>query len=235
MFEERKEWKRRRFGDVKVLGKIKDVKEIIWPDITKEYMVDSNILTYKLVKDIKLSAERIAEIYLDAADEMVGNSEMEWHHNADEIISKVKTGDWNIYACYIGDEIAAVSSLHIIRGQRAIQWIYGCVDPKYRKLGIFHHMSEYLDEIIKNSGAQIGFLTVVTIHKYSQMSIEVAGYIPMGFFPGWAFHGGSDGNYYRSNNIFYGKIYDNSHMQDMDSMLLTPKAEEIVCAIKKFL
>jgi len=235
MFEKRREWKRRRFGDMKVTGKIEDVKEITWPDIVKEYAVSGKILIYHLVKDIEKSAKRIAEIFRNAADEMVGNSELEWHHDANEIISRVKTGEWGIYGCCVGNELASVSSLHAIRGQRAVQWVYGCVDPDYRRLGIWHHMSQYLDIVVEKSGAQMGFLWVVTSHKYSQMSVEAAGYIPMGFFPGWSFYGGSDGYYYRPNMILYGKVYDRSCLQEMETMQLTEKAGEVVEAIRRFL
>ncbi len=72
MFEKRREWKRRRFGDMMILGKIEDVKAITWPDITKEYVVSGNTLIYQMVKDIDKSAKRVAEIYRNAADEMLG-------------------------------------------------------------------------------------------------------------------------------------------------------------------
>jgi len=97
MLEQRKQWIRKRFGDIgnTLLGKIEDTKDIIWPDLVKEYEIRGNKLKFQMVKDIEKSAERIAEIYRNGLDEIIGNSEYEWHLVPDEIIKKVRTGDWN--------------------------------------------------------------------------------------------------------------------------------------------
>lgn len=153
-----------------------------------------------MVKDIEKSAERIAEIYRNGIDEMVGNSEYEWHHDSEEIIKKAKTGDWNFYGCYLDRELISVVSLHIIRGQRAIQWVWGAVDPVYRGKGVWQQMGVYLDLVTALSGAQMGFCWVATTHKYSQLSVEKAGYKPMGLFVGGEFMGGSS----RREGIFCG-------------------------------
>ncbi|MDP2841068.1 MAG: hypothetical protein Q8O17_02175, partial [Candidatus Methanoperedens sp.] len=81
MLEQRKQWISKRFGNIddNILGKIDDVRDILWPDPIKECEVKGNILKFQMVKDIKKSAERIAEIYRNGIDEMIRNSEYEWH------------------------------------------------------------------------------------------------------------------------------------------------------------
>lgn len=237
MFEKRKEWIRKRFGNIdeKILGKTEEVRDISWPEIIKEYEVRGKKLKYQMVRDIEKSAERVAEIYRNGIDEIVENSEYEWHHIPEEIIKKVKTGDWNFYGCYFEGKLISVVSLHIIRGQRAIQWVWGAVDPIYRGKGVWHHMGEYLDSVTEMSGAQMGFFWVVTTHKYSQMSAEKAGYKPMGFFVGGEFMGGSDNRYYRQNVIYYGKLYGDGkkHLQKCETMELTEKAAKLVETVKE--
>ena len=237
MFEKRKEWNKTRFGsiDEKILGKIDEARDILWPDMVKEYEVKGHILKYQMVKDIEKSAERIAEIFRNCADEMVGNSELEWHHSPEKIIEMYRTEDWNFYGCYLEGKLISVSSMHTIRGQRAIQWIYGCVDPPYRGMGVWHYMGEYYDIIVQMSGAQMGFYSVVTSHNYSQMTAEKAGFRPMGCFVGGSFYGGSDGRYFRQNMIYYGKLYGEGkkHLQKWETMVLTEKAEKLVKTIKE--
>ncbi len=77
MSEQRKQWIRTRFGDMdeKILGQIKEVRDISWPDLVKEYEIKGHTLKWQMVRDIEKSAERIAEIYRNGIDEMVGNSE----------------------------------------------------------------------------------------------------------------------------------------------------------------
>ena len=142
-----------------------------------------------MVKDIEKSAERIAEIYRNGLDEIIGNSEYEWHLVPDEIIKKVRTGDWNFYGCYFNGILILAESFHIIRGQRSIQLVWAVVDPIYRGKGTWQPWHEYLDSLIKMSGAQMGFCFVVTTHKLSQIALEKIGYRPMGFFIGGEFMG----------------------------------------------
>jgi|LGVF01.1.fsa_nt_gb hypothetical protein len=237
MSEQRKQWIRTRFGDMdeKILGQIKEVRDISWPDLVKEYEIKGHTLKWQMVRDIEKSAERIAEIYRNGIDEMVGNSEYEWHHNPEEIIDKVRTGDWNIYGCYCEGKLVSVLSAHIIRGQRAIRWIWGAVDPVYRGISVWHHLGEYLDLVTEMSGAQMGFFFVVTTHKYSQMTVEKAGYRPMGLFVGGEFMGGSDNRYYRQNVVYYCKLYGDGkkYLQKCDTMVLTEKAEKLVKVVKE--
>lgn len=237
MFKQRKEWIKTRFGNIDgdVLGRIYEVKDITWPDLVKVYEVEGRTLKYQMVKDIEESAGHIAEIFRDSADEMVGNSELEWHHDPKKIMEMFHTGDWNFYGCYFEGQLISVSSMHIIRGMRAIQWIYGCVDPAYRGIGVWHHMGEYYDMIVQMSSAQMGFFSVVTSHKYSQMTAEKAGFRPMGCFVGGSFYGGSDNRYFRQNMIYYGKLYGDGkrHIQKWENMELTEKAEKLVKIIKE--
>ena len=139
MLEEKKKWIRRRFGDIdeKILGRIEEVNEISWPDIEKEFEVNGNNLKFRMICDLEGSAERVAEIYRNGIDEIVGNIEYEWLHDPLGIIEKVQTGDWNIYGCYFKEKLIAAESLHIIRGQRTMQWVWGAVDPVYRGTGVW--------------------------------------------------------------------------------------------------
>ncbi len=63
MLGERKQWIRRRFGDIddEILGRIEEVNEMSWPDIEKEFEVNGNSLKFRMVGDIEGSAERIAD------------------------------------------------------------------------------------------------------------------------------------------------------------------------------
>ena len=87
------------------------------------------------------------------------------------------------------------------------------------------------------SGAQAGSVWVVTTHKYSQMAVEKAGYMPMGCFIGKRIYGGSDNRYYRHTLIHYAKLYGpgKRHLQNWDSMQLTDKAAKLVNVVKEYL
>jgi hypothetical protein len=237
MLEQKTQWIGTRFGDIdeKILGQIEKVSDISWPDLVKEYEVNGHTLRYQMVRDIEKSAERIAEIYRNGINEMVGNCEYEWHHNPEDIISKVRTGDWNFYGCYLEGKLIAVESMYIIRGQRALQWVWGCVDPIFRGKGVWRHIGEYNDILVQMSGAQMGIVWVVTTHKYSQMTAEKAGYRPMGCFVGGEFLGGSDNRYFRQTVIWYGKLYGdgNRHLQDWGTMELTESAGKLVKAVQE--
>ncbi|NOR48459.1 MAG: hypothetical protein GQ533_10530 [Methanosarcinaceae archaeon] len=237
MFEERKKWIRTRFGNIDetILGQIDKVEGLSWPDIIKEYDVRGNKFKYQMVRNIEGSAERIAEIYINGLDEMVGNINYEWLFNPEEIINNVRKGDWNFYGCYFEGKLIAVVSMEIIQGQRAMHWFWGCVDPIFRCMGVWHHFGEYLDEVTEKSGAQLGFLGAVTSHKYSQMMVEKAGYKPIGLFVGHDFLGGSNGRYYRQNLVYYSKLYGESvlHLQKWESMELTESARKLAKTINE--
>jgi hypothetical protein len=237
MFEQKTQWIGTRFGNIDeiILGRTREVGDISWPDLEKEYEVNGHTLNYRMVRDIEQSAERIAEIYRNGIDEMVGNSEYEWHHNPEEIIRKVRTGDWNFYGCYFEGKLIAVESMHIIRGQKAMQWVWGCVDPVYRGKGVWRHIGQFNDMLVHMSGAQMGIVWVVTTHKYSQMTAEKAGYRPMGCFVGGEFLGGSDNRYFRQNVIWYGKLYGDGkrYLQDWGTMELTESAGKLVKAVQE--
>lgn len=234
--EHKKEWVETRFGDVddKILGKIDEVKEIFWPNLEKEYLIKGRTLTYKMI-DLDKYADRVAEIYKKAIDEMIGNSEYEWHHDPKEIIKHQQTGDWNFYGCFLEDELIGVESMFIIRGQRTIQWVWGCVDPKYRGYGVWQNIGIFNDEIVTLSNAQMGIVWVATTHPYSQMTAESAGYKPIGCFVGGEFLGGSDNKYYRQNVIWYSKLYGEGNLfkQNMDDMKLTDSARKLVESVKE--
>ena len=232
MLNQRSKWIKKRFGDIDeaVLGKVDDLEDMVWPDIVRSYEVRGNTLTYRLISDIETSAKRIAEIFSNGAYEMIHNSEIEWHHQPDEIIRKVKSGDWNFYGCYLDDELIAAESMSVIRGDLIMEWVWGCVDPVHRGRGVWQNIGVYTDEIVEKSRAQLGSVWVVTTHKYSQMAVERAGYIPMGCFIGKRLYGGADKQYYRHTLIHYAKLYvsGKAHLQNWESMHLTEKAAKLV-------
>ena len=71
--------------------------------------------------------------------------------------------------------------------------------------------------------------------KYSQMSVERAGYVPMGCFIGKRIYGGLDNQYYRHTLIHYAKLYTKGkkHLQNWDSMFLTEKAAHMVDTVRE--
>jgi hypothetical protein len=231
MLEDRNKWIRQRFGNIdeSVLGNIDELDEIAWPNLVETYEVKGKALTYRMISDIEQSAERIAEIFSNGAYEMIHNSEIEWHQQSDRIIEKVCTGNWNFYGCYLNGQLIAAESMYIIRGDRIMEWVWGCVDPVFRGSGVWRNIGEYTDKIVEKSGAQIGSVWVVTTHKYSQMALEKAGYVPMGCFVGKRLFGGADNKYYRHTLIHYAKIYGKGkkHLQNRESMLLTEKAAKL--------
>ncbi len=235
--DNRTRWVRERFGDIDkdTLGNISDVREITWPDIVEEHEINGRKLVYQMVKNIDTEAERVAEIYHNGIDEMVENGEYEWHHDPLAIIENVKSGDWNFYGAYLDGVLAEVLSLHIIRGQRTMHWVWGCVDPEYRGFGIIENISKYYDKVTESSGAQSCIAWMVTSHWHSQKAVEAAGYKPIGCFVGSEFFGGSDGHYYRANVIWYGKVYGNAakHVQKWGSMKLTEKSQRLVNVVRE--
>jgi len=234
--EQKREWVETRFGEVKeeVLGELKEVKEIFWPDLKKEYLIKGRTLKYEMI-ELDKYADRVAEIYRKAIDEMIGNSEYEWHHDPEEIVKHYDTGDWNFYGCFLNDELIGVESMFIIRGQRSIQWVWGCVDPDYRGYGVWQNIGLFNDELLSLSNTQMGIVWVATTHPYSQMTAESAGYKPIGCFVGGEFLGGSDSKYYRQNVIWYSKLYGEGNIfkQSMDDMKLTDSARKLVESVKE--
>lgn len=232
MSDKRKTLTQKRFGNIdeSILGNIKDLKEITWPDITREYKVRNQTLIYRPVNNIEKWAKRIAEIFFNGAYEMINNSEIEWHQVSIEIIKRVNTGDWKFYGCFLDDLLIATESMRIIRGDSTIEWVWGCVDPPFRGMGVWQNIGIYNDLIVKESGAQVGSVWVVTSHKYSQMAVEKAGYSPMGCFIGKRLYGGADNKYYRSTLIHYAKLYNEGkkHLQNRKSMQLTERAGKMV-------
>lgn len=237
MNEKRKKMKNKRFGDVneQTLGNLQDVSRITWPNLVEEYEVKGNKLIYKKIEVNDSSAEKIAKIYREGIDEMNGNEDYEWHHDPAKIIQKVNTGNWAFYGCYHNDELIGVESMLILRGTKAIQWVWGCVAPDHRGKGVWQNIGIYNDKLVEMSGAQMGIVWVVTTHTYSQLTAEKAGYRPIGCFVGGEFLGGSDGKYYRQNVIYYAKLYGDGkkYSQNFSDMQLTDSAKKIVNVIEE--
>lgn len=236
MLKQRSSWIGRRFGaiDEKTLGSLGEVGVIAWPDIVREYRVGGDVMTYRLIEDIERSAERIAEIFRNGADEMVGNSDIEWHQHPGRIVEMVATGDWNFYGCYLEGELIMAESMRILRGDAMMEWVWGCTDPRHRGKGAMRNVGAYNDLVVAASGAQLGSVWVVTSHPYSQMAAEQAGYSPMGCFIGKRLYGGSDGRYYRHTLILYAKLYGvaNERLQGWDDMHLTDRAARVVGVVR---
>jgi len=234
--KERKKFIRKRFAYEGFLGKISEIKDIKWPDYTEEHEEKGNHLVYKRIADVEKNAERIAEIFRRGIDELAGNKEYEWHHDPEKIVEKYHSGDWNFYGVYCENKLISVVSMLINRGRHSMQWVWGCVDPEERGKGVWKYHGRYLDRIVEKSGAQMGIVFCVTTHALSQRNVEAAGYRPIGCFAGGEIMGGSDGQYYRQNVIYYGKLYGQGMklMQPFDTMQLAPMAEELVKVIKKW-
>ncbi|ROS00178.1 hypothetical protein EDC56_2815 [Sinobacterium caligoides] len=228
---------KKRFGDVpsSCLGELKDVKEIQFPEVYKQYCVKGNDLVYKKIANVEEAAERIAYIYIHAIDEMVGNSDYEWHHDPASIIARYQTGDWAFYGIYLEGDLISVVSMFINRGQKYMQWVWGAVDPQYRGKGAWVHVGQYLDSVVEASGAQMGKVWCATTHCLSQRTAESAGYDLIALNHGGEFLGGSDGKYYRQNVAYYSKLYGDGakHVQPDETMVLTPKTEKLFRLLKE--
>lgn len=230
-------WVRERFGDIDeaILGNIDDISEITWPKLVEEHKISGHTILLRMVDDINTEAKRVAEIYCNGIDEMAENGEYDWHHDPEAIIDQVQSGEWNFYGAYLDGTLIEVLSFHIIRGQRMMHWVWGCVDPAYRGLGVIQTLSKYYDRITELSGVQLGIAWMVTSHRHSQKAIEAVGYKPIGCFVGSEFFGGSDGQYYRANVIWYSKVYGEAskHVQTWESMKLTKKAQRLVNVVRE--
>ena len=235
---QKKKWDGVRFGqlDHTRLGNLSDCvreEEMVWPDYEKTFVSQKgHELLYKAV-DVECEAERVAEIYGRGVDEVRGNSLYEWHLDAGAIRKKVRTGDYAIWGTYEYDRLIAVNSTEFVRGQRAVHWIWGAVDPAHRGKGVWENIGLYIDKVIEFSRAQYGMVWMVTSHVLSQRMAEKAGWKPVGIFPGGEFMGGSDGHYYRHTAVWYIKLYGEAvkHVQAREDTLLTPRAARVAKAV----
>ncbi len=208
-----------------ILGDVTAIQEIRFPDITRTYRPKGTVLTYRLIKNSS-EYERVAEIYRKSVSEMYG-SENEWHHDPAKIEERVNTNDWEFYGCYDKEELIAVESMYVNRGQRSMQWVWGAVHPDHRGKGVWVHIGEFNDELVEKSGALFGRVWVVTTHNRSQMTAEQAGYRPMGIDFQWL--GGPDGKWYYQPVIWYGKLYGaaREHTVPSDRMILTETTRKL--------
>jgi hypothetical protein len=120
----------KRFSDdqiLEILGTTTDIPVIRFPDIERTFSPKGRILTYRMIKDSN-EFGRVAEIYRQSISEMYG-TENEWHHDPQKIEAYVKTGDWKFYGCYDTNDLIAVESMYVNRGQRSMQWVWGAVHP----------------------------------------------------------------------------------------------------------
>jgi hypothetical protein len=217
---------------IEILGHIREIQEISFPDLEREYSPKGNTLTYKRIQDSR-GYQRAAEIYRKSISEMYG-TENEWHHDSEKIEAMAQTNDWGFYGCYEKGELIAIESLYINRGQRSIQWVWGAVHPENLGKGVWIHIGEYNDELVEKSGALFGRVWVVSTHNKSQMTAEQAGYKPMGIDFQWL--GGPDGKWYYQPVIWYGKLYGvaREHVYPFDHMILTENTKQFKELTKKF-
>jgi GNAT superfamily N-acetyltransferase len=236
--EQRKRWDGVRFGRLEKtqLGDLSSCvreEEMGWPDYVRTFVSKKgHTLLYKGV-DTEREVERVAEIYRRGVDEMIGNSLYDWHLDAKAIAERVRTGEFAIWGTYEDGQLIAVNSTEFIRGQRAVHWIWGAVDPAHRGKGVWENIGLYIDKVIELSRAQYGMVWMVTTHVLSQRMVEKAGWKPVGVFPGGEFMGGSDGRFYRHTAVWYAKVYGDAqkHLQARQDMLLTPQAERVANAV----
>ena len=236
--EEKKQWDGVRFGRLEQtkLGDLSTCvreEEMAWPDYIKTFVSKKGYtLLYKGV-DTEREVERVAEIYRRGVDEMIGNSLYDWHLDANAIAERIRTGEFAIWGTYEDGQLIAVNSTEFIRGQRAVHWIWGAVDPAHRGKGVWENIGLYIDKVIELSRAQYGMVWMVTTHVLSQRMAEKAGWKPVGVFPGGEFMGGSDGHYYRHTAVWYVKVYGDAqkYVQARADMLLTPQADRVAKAV----
>jgi len=236
--EQKKKWDGVRFGQLihTHLGDLSSCvreEEMAWPDYYRTFVSTKGYtLLYKPV-DVENEAKRVAEIYRRGVDEMKGNSLYDWHLDANAIRQRVGTGEVAIWGTYEDGRLIAVNSTEFVRGQRAVHWIWGAVDPVHRGKGVWENIGLYIDRVIELSRAQYGMVWMVTTHVLSQRMAEKAGWKPVGVFPGGEFMGGSDGRYYRHTAVWYVKIYGDAlnYVQSRKDMLLTPQADRVAKAV----
>lgn len=236
--EQKKKWDGIRFGqlDHTRFGDLSNCvpeEAMVWPDYLQTFVsTKGHTLLYKAA-DVEKEAERAAEIYRRGVDEMRGNSLYEWHLDARSIRERAGTGEFALWGTYEDGQLIAVNSTEFIRGQRAVHWIWGAVDPAHRGKGVWENIGLYIDKVIELSRAQYGMVWMVTTHVLSQRMAEKAGWKPVGVFPGGEFMGGSDGHYYRHTSVWYVKVYGDAlkHVQSREDMLLTPNADRVAKAV----
>jgi RimJ/RimL family protein N-acetyltransferase len=232
--KQKQRWDGVRFGHLEhtLLGSFSECigeDELDWPEYERTFQSNKGYsLLYKKV-DVEHEAERVAEIFRRAINEMVGNSHYEWHHDPEEIRQRVRSGDYAIYGTYEDGLLISVNSLEFIRGHRSAHWMWGAVIPEHRGKGVWENIGVYIDKVTELTGAHFGLVWMVTTHVFSQRMAEKAGWRPVGVFPGSVLLGGSDGKYYRACVIWYAKLYGDGlkHLQAKEDMLLTPMTSQV--------
>lgn len=141
-------WDGSRFGYLHhtVLGSLQACtaeEALYWPEYDRTFVSQKGYsLLYKKV-DVEREAERVAEIYRRAIDEMVGNSHYEWHHKAEHIRNAVRGGDYAIYGTYQGGVLISVNSLELFE---VIGRHTGCGAPFIQNIAVkvFGKTSEFI-------------------------------------------------------------------------------------------
>lgn len=248
--ETKKAWNGSRFGLLAhtQLGDVSNISEdtLKWPsDFTETYETcKGRTLQYRMLNASSPDeVARAAEIYRSAIDEMHGNSFYEWHHHPEMIQERCLSGDYALWATLdlgqVGQRpppdppIIAVNSTAMIRGQRAVDWIWGAVEPQHRGKGVWQHLGVFMDRVFERSGVQFAMVWMATTHDLSQRMGEAAGFRPMGIFPSSEFLAGSDGKYYRQSVVWYGKLYGDAkkYTQDPADMHLTLQSKKLADVI----
>ena len=93
--------------------------------------------------------------------------------------------------------------------------IWSVFDPDLCGLGIVKYLGQFLSLIGEHSGCDLVKGWVVTTHTLSQRTLEEAGFLPIGYFPGGELFAGEDGMCYRHNVIWYEKIFQKGQARTM--------------------
>lgn len=211
---DRRQYKNKRFAipDDAPFLRPQDKEPMVYPDVRlKVKTLDGREGEWRVVKDIERNAERIAQLYRAGIYEMINQPEYEWHIHPSEIIAKDQNGSAKIYAVFLeGDDphnIVQVLSTTLIQPQRICWGIWSTVDPDERGLGIMKYCGQFLSLIGEHCGCDLVNAWVVTHHTLSQRTLEEAGFLPIGYFPGGTLFAGANGKCYRHNVIWYQKMF----------------------------
>jgi RimJ/RimL family protein N-acetyltransferase len=211
---ERRQYKNKRFAvpdDVPFLTP-QDEEPMVYPDVRLKVKArDGREGEWRMVKNIERYAERISQLYREGVYEMINQPDYEWHIHPSEIIAKDQNGSAKMYAVFLGGDephnIVQALSTTLIQPHRICWGIWTTVDPDERGLGIMKYSGQFLSLIGEYSGCDLVKVSVVTYHTLSQRTLEEAGFLPIGYFPGGHLYGGADGKCYRHNIIWYQKMF----------------------------
>ena len=211
---DRRHYKDKRFAipsDAPFLNQ-REEKSMVYPDVRLAVTTrDGQSGEWRVVKSIETYAERIAQLYREGIYEIIDHPEYEWHTKPSCVIEKDRNGTAKMYALFLeGDapqDIIQALSVSLLHSHRICWGLWTTVDPAVRGLGVMKYLGRILSLIGEHSGCDLVKGFVVTTHALSQRSLEEAGFLPVGYFPGGELFTGADGRCYRHNVIWYQKMF----------------------------